>query len=111
MESPRSGAIEFGENGTDEPYLFLATFNAEGNAIVKAIRERIANLETSYERFGDRIVEAHGAVGEFDMVAFEAPDLAAIKRTAMVGKMPGMVDLKLVPLIPMDDYRALIESL
>jgi len=84
----------------------LARFNREGNANVKAIGERFANLRGHYERFGCRIEEAFGVV-----VHFEAPDLAAVKKIDMAGKPPGMVDRKVLPLFSVDDYRAMIEEL
>jgi uncharacterized protein with GYD domain len=93
-------------------YSMLARFNREGNANVKAIGERFANLRGNYERFGGRIEEAFGVVGDFDVVVhFEAPDLAAVKKIDMAGKPPGMVDRKVLPLFSVDDYRAMIEEL
>ena len=93
-------------------YSMLAKFNKEGNVNVKATGERLANLRGNYERFGGRIVEASGAVGDFFdvVVLFEAPDLAAVNKIDMAGKLPGMVDTKVLPLFSMGDYRAMIEE-
>ena len=93
-------------------YSMLAKFNREGNASVRAIGERFANLRGNYERFGGRIVNAFGAVGDFNVVILhEAPDLAAVKKIDMAGKLPVMVGTKVLPLFSMDDYRAMIEEL
>ena len=93
-------------------YSMLARFNWEGNVNVKELGERFVHLRGNYERFDGRIVEAFGAVGGFDVVSpFEAPDLAAVNKIDLAGKLPGMVDTKVLPLFSVDDYRAVIEEL
>jgi uncharacterized protein with GYD domain len=101
-----------GRKDAVQRYSMLDRFKGEGNANVKAIGERFANLRGNYERFGGRIAEAFGAVGDFDVVIhFDAPDLTEVKRIDTAGKRAGMVNTKVLPLFSMGDLRATMEEL
>ncbi|CAG9614108.1 hypothetical protein BACCIP111899_03335 [Bacillus rhizoplanae] len=95
-----------------QKYILLAKFNREGNVNVKNISERFSNLHKNYERFGGRILTAYAIVGEYDMViTFEAPDILAVKKIDLAGKLPGMVETKIFPLLEMDEFQQLVTEI
>jgi uncharacterized protein with GYD domain len=94
-------------------YLMLAKFNTTGNTNIKAVTQRVALLNESHERFGGSVVELSASVGDYDMIVlFEAPDLEAVKKIDMAGKLHGMVETtKILPLFSVEDLKTMIAEL
>jgi uncharacterized protein with GYD domain len=94
-------------------YLMLAKFNTTGNTNIKAVTERVALLTEIHERFGASVMEFFGSVGDYDVIVlFEAPNLKAVKKIDMAGKLHGMVETtKILPLFGVEALRSMITEL
>jgi uncharacterized protein with GYD domain len=92
-------------------YIMLSTLTPEGIQTVKNNPQRIREVNREVEQLGAEVKAQWATLGSFDFVNIvEAPDDLTIAKVSVVLGARGSAKLESLPLVPIDDLLASLES-
>jgi uncharacterized protein with GYD domain len=92
-------------------YLMLTTLTPQGVQTLKANPSRLRQVNADVEELGAKVLHQWATLGEYDFVNIvEAPDAATVAKVSLALGARGSAHLESLPLIPVDEVLAALES-
>jgi uncharacterized protein with GYD domain len=92
-------------------YLMLTTLTEKGIQTLNSNPGRLREVNLDLEELGARILHQWVSLGEYDFVNIvEAPDDVTIARLSLVLGARGSSRIESLPLVPVDDLLAALDS-
>ena len=92
-------------------YLMLTTLTEKGIQTLNSNPGRLREVNLDLEELGARILHQWVSLGEYDFVNIvEAPDDVTIARLSLVMGARGSSRIESLPLVPVDDLLAALDS-
>ena len=92
-------------------YLMLTTLTEKGVQTLNSNPARLREVNRDVEELGARVLHQWASLGEYDFVNIvEAPDDLTIAKVSVMLGARGSAKLESLPLVPIDDLLASLES-